>query len=148
MFPARRTASECLRPARGARKHSDGGLEGGAAGSEVGADGLGDVEGEDLGTGFVEVEAVFSAHIFELVVARVNLASARRDEYVAAYTLLAAVGEAEAEPLGVPGARYDATTNARRVRGKWNDYDSDANPDPLPRPDPVSASRSVAIGPR
>lgn len=84
----------------------------------------------------------------ELVVARVNLASARRDEYVAAYTLLAAVGEAEAEPLGVPGARYDATTNARRVRGKWNDYDSDANPDPLPRPDPVSASRSVAIGPR
>lgn len=83
----------------------------------------------------------------ELVVARVNLASARRDEYVAGYTLLAAVGEAEAEPLAVPGTHYDATANAARVRHKWNDFDTDPNPPALPLPDPVSASKSVAIGP-
>lgn len=83
----------------------------------------------------------------ELVVARVNLAAARRDEYVAGYTLLAAVGEAEADVLGIPGARYDSTANARRVRHKWNDFDVDPNPAPLPLPDPVAASRSAAIGP-
>jgi len=83
----------------------------------------------------------------ELVVARVNLAAARRDEYVAAYTLLAAVGAAEADVLAVPAPHYDATANAARVRHKWNDYDTDPNPPPLPRPDPVSASKSVLIGP-
>jgi outer membrane protein len=83
----------------------------------------------------------------ELVVARVNLAAARRDEYVAGYTLLAAVGEAEADPLAVQGAHYDSTANAARVRRKWNDYDTDPNPPALPLPDPVSASKSVAIGP-
>ncbi|QYE35810.1 MULTISPECIES: TolC family outer membrane protein [Sphingosinicellaceae] len=83
----------------------------------------------------------------ELVVARVNLAAARRDEYVAGYTLLAAVGEAEADPLAVPGEHYDSTANAKRVRHKWGDYDIDDNPAPLPLPDPVAASKSVAIGP-
>jgi outer membrane protein len=83
----------------------------------------------------------------ELVVARVNLAAARRDEYVAGYTLLAAVGEAEADPLEVQGAHYDATANAARVRHKWSDYDVDPNPAPLPLPDRLSASKSVAIGP-
>ena len=83
----------------------------------------------------------------ELVVARVNLAAARRDEYVAGYTLLAAVGEAEAEPLAVPGTRYDATANAGRVRHQWSDWRTDPDPAPLPRIDPVSASKSVLIGP-
>lgn len=83
----------------------------------------------------------------ELVVARVNLAAARRDEYVAAYTLLAAVGEAEVDALGVPGERFDSTANAARVRHKWSDYDVDRDPAPLPLPDPASASKSVLIGP-
>ena len=84
----------------------------------------------------------------ELLVAQVNLAAARRDEYVAGYTLLSAVGEAEADALGIPVTTYDSTANARRVRGKWNDYDTDDNPAPLPRPDANSASRSVPIGPQ
>ncbi len=83
----------------------------------------------------------------ELVVARVNLAAARRDEYVAGYTLLAAVGEAEADPLDVPGGRFDTTSNAARVRHNWRDWTTDPDPAPLPLPDPASASRSVAIGP-
>lgn len=83
----------------------------------------------------------------ELVVARVNLAAARRDEYVAGYTLLAAVGEAEAEPLAVPGPHFDATANARRVRHLWSDWRTDPDPAPLPLPDPASASKSVLIGP-
>jgi len=83
----------------------------------------------------------------ELVVARVNLAAARRDEYVAGYTLLAAVGQAEADPLAVPGEHFDSTENAARVRHKWGDYDIDTDPAPLPLPDPVVASKSVAIGP-
>lgn len=83
----------------------------------------------------------------ELVVARVNLAAARRDEYVAGYTLLAAVGEAEADPLEVPGPHIDSTANARRVRGIWSDWRTDPDPAPLPLPDPASASKSVMIGP-
>ncbi len=84
----------------------------------------------------------------ELVVARVNLAAARRDEYVAGYTLLAAVGEAEADPLDVPGPHIDSTANARRVRHLWCDWRTDPDPAPLPLPDPASASKSVLIGPR
>ena len=83
----------------------------------------------------------------ELVVARVNLAAARRDEYVAGYTLLAAVGEAEVEPLAVPAKLYDSTANAARVRHKWNDHDTGVDLAPLPAPAPAVASKSIAIGP-
>ena len=83
----------------------------------------------------------------ELVVARVNLAAARRDEYVAGYTLLAAVGEAEADPLMLPGPHIDATANAARVRRDWSDWRTAPDPAPLPAPDVASASRSVPIGP-
>ncbi len=83
----------------------------------------------------------------ELVVARVNLAAARRDEYVAGYTLLAAVGQAEAAPLDVPGARIDATENAARVRRDWRDWRTAPDPAPLPLPAPAAASTSVPIGP-
>ncbi len=83
----------------------------------------------------------------ELVVARVALAAAQRDEYVAGYTLLAAVGEAEADPLGVPGPRIDSTANAARVRHQWSDWQTGPDPAPLPLPDPASASKSVLIGP-
>ncbi len=83
----------------------------------------------------------------ELVVARVALAAAQRDEYVAGYTLLAAVGQAEADPLAVPGPHVDSTANAARVRREWSDWRTDPDPAPLPLPDPAAASKSVLIGP-
>ena len=83
----------------------------------------------------------------ELLQTRANLVSARRDEYVAGYTLLAAIGQAEGDALAVPTDTYDPTTNARLVRHKWNDFDHNPNPPALPLPDPAIASRSVPIGP-
>lgn len=83
----------------------------------------------------------------EYLNAQVNLAAARRDEYVAGYTLLAAVGQAEVDALGTDVPYYDPTANARRVRHKWSDWDTDPDPPALPRPDAAAASRSVPIGP-
>ncbi|MBV8970680.1 MAG: TolC family outer membrane protein [Sphingomonadaceae bacterium] len=83
----------------------------------------------------------------ELLVARVNLAAAQRDEYVAGYTLLAAVGQAESDVLGVPAERFDAESNAARARHRWSDSAIDPDPAPLPLPAAASASRSVPIGP-
>ncbi len=83
----------------------------------------------------------------ELLQTRANLVSARRDEYVAGYNLLAAVGQAEGDALGVSTDTYDPAANARAVRHKWNDFDQNPSPPPLPLPDPGLASRSVPIGP-
>lgn len=65
----------------------------------------------------------------ELLQARVRLVTARRNAYVAGFTLLAAMGKAEARDLGLDGgALYDPETNYRRVRGKWFDWDDDPAP--------------------
>ena len=84
----------------------------------------------------------------ELLTTRTNLVTAKRDEYVGAYTLLAAVGAAEAVALGLPVEAYDPEVNARRVRHKWNDFDKDLEPAALQLPDRERATRSVTIGPR
>ncbi len=84
----------------------------------------------------------------ELLQTRVNLVTAKRDEYVGAYALLAAVGAAEASALGVPVTRYDPEANATRVRHKWSDFDTGDNPPALPLPDKARASQSVTIAPR
>ena len=55
--------------------------------------------------------------------------TARRNAYVAGFTLLAAMGVAGAEDLNLDGgALYDPNTNYRRVRGKWFDWDTDPAP--------------------
>ncbi len=73
----------------------------------------------------------------ELLQAQVRLVTARRNAYVAGFTLLAAMGRAEARDLGLEGGvLYDPDVNFRRVRGKWFDWDND--PDPLP-----TATRTV-----
>lgn len=65
----------------------------------------------------------------ELLQARVRLATAQRNAYVAGFTLLAAMGKAEAEDLGLDGgALYDPQTNYSRVRGKLFDWDNDPEP--------------------
>jgi outer membrane protein len=82
----------------------------------------------------------------ELLQSEVDLATAQRDEQVAGYQLLSAVGAAEAGALGVPVQEYDAESNARRVRNEiWDSHDPDAPA--LPTPDPARASRSMLIGP-
>ena len=65
----------------------------------------------------------------ELLSAQVRLVTARRSAYVAGFTLLAAMGKAEARDLGLDGGLlYDPETNYRRVRGKWFDWENDPPP--------------------
>ena len=66
----------------------------------------------------------------ELISAQVRLVTARRNAYVAGFSLLAAMGRAEARDLGLDGgALYDPQVNYDRVRGKWFDWDSDPAPE-------------------
>lgn len=65
----------------------------------------------------------------EYLNAQVQLVSARRDAYVAGFTLLAAMGRAEADDLGLDGgALYDPVVNYERVKGRIWDWDEDPTP--------------------
>lgn len=69
----------------------------------------------------------------ELLRAQVQLVAARRNAYVAGFNLLAAMGRAQAQDLGLDGgALYDPQTNYDRVRRRMFDWDRD--------PDPVAVS--------
>jgi outer membrane protein len=73
----------------------------------------------------------------ELLNSQVALVTAKRDQYVAGFQLLNAMGQAEAQDLGLDGGPlYDPLGNYRRVAGDWNDWSSD------PRHLPV-ATRTV-----
>ena len=59
----------------------------------------------------------------ELLNAQVALVTARRDAYVAGFQLLNAMGQAEADDLGLDGGPlYDPLGNYRRVAGNWSDW--------------------------
>jgi len=66
----------------------------------------------------------------ELLSARVQLVTARRNAYVAGFSLLAAMGRAEARDLNLDtgGPLYDPQINYERVRGKMFDWDRDPEP--------------------
>lgn len=65
----------------------------------------------------------------ELLNAQVTLVTARRNAYVAGFTLLAAMGRAEARDLNLDGGLlYDPNANYERVRGKFFDWDDDRAP--------------------
>ncbi|MCZ8368701.1 MAG: TolC family outer membrane protein [Porphyrobacter sp.] len=66
----------------------------------------------------------------ELVETRAQLVTARRNAYVAGFSLLALMGKAEARDLNLDtgGPLYDPTVNAERVRRKLNDWDRDPEP--------------------
>lgn len=65
----------------------------------------------------------------ELLNTQVQLVTARRNAYVAGFTLLAAMGQAEARDLGLDGGvLYDPQTNYDRVHGQINDWASDKDP--------------------
>lgn len=73
----------------------------------------------------------------ELLSSRVQLVTARRNAYVAGFTLLASMGKAEARDLGLDGGPlYDPTVNYDEVKGEWNDWSN--------RPDPTTqATRTI-----
>ncbi len=66
----------------------------------------------------------------ELLRSRVQLVTARRNAYVAGFSLLAAMGRAEARDLGLEGEGilYDPVENYDRVKGKFFDWESDPDP--------------------
>ncbi|MEL7187958.1 MAG: TolC family outer membrane protein [Pseudomonadota bacterium] len=68
----------------------------------------------------------------ELLSARAQLVTARRNAYVAGFTLLAAMGSAEARDLNLDtgGPLYDPMVNYNRVKGKFWDWDRDPKPAP------------------
>ena len=62
----------------------------------------------------------------ELLISQVALVTARRDAYVAGFQLLNAMGQAEAQDLGLDGGPlYDPLGNYRHVANDWSDWSSD-----------------------
>ncbi|WP_207462248.1 TolC family outer membrane protein [Azospirillum sp. SYSU D00513] len=55
----------------------------------------------------------------ELLNARVNLVRAQREEMVAAFTVLGAIGQLTARQLNLPVKYYDADEHYESVKGKW-----------------------------
>jgi outer membrane protein len=55
----------------------------------------------------------------ELLQSKVDLVTARRDQYVAIYTVLAAIGKLNARDLNLDVEYYDPAANYDRVRDKW-----------------------------
>jgi outer membrane protein len=87
----------------------------------------------------------------ELLQSQVSLVTAKRDAYVAGFQLLNAMGQAEAQDLGLDGGPlYDPLGNYRRVAVNWNDWATDKrytpvatrtiSPEELP-PNPVVTPR-------
>ena len=62
--------------------------------------------------------------------ARVQLVTAERNAYVAAFSLLAAMGRISPADFGISDT-YDPKANFERVKGKWFDWDDDAAPKPI-----------------
>ena len=74
----------------------------------------------------------------ELLNSQVALVTAKRDAYVAGFQLLNAMGQAEAQDLGLEGGPlYDPLGNYRHVAGNWNDWADD------PR-HPTVATRTIS----
>ena len=68
----------------------------------------------------------------EALNAKVLLVTAQRNAYVAGFSVLAAMGHAEAGDLGLDsGTLYDPMVNYERVKGKWLDWGFDGKPAPV-----------------
>jgi outer membrane protein len=82
----------------------------------------------------------------ELLNSQVTLVSARRDAYVAGFALLAAMGHAEAEDLGLDGGPlYDPTIHYATVRGKMNDFDDGVRAMPVAGSTAGTAPQTAAV---
>jgi outer membrane protein len=81
---------------------------------------------------------------------QVQLVSAQRNSYVAAFSVLAAMGKAEARDLGIEGgAFYDPEVNYKRVRGQIWDWADDPAPQQQATDTRAipAATASVPVGP-
>jgi outer membrane protein len=68
----------------------------------------------------------------ELLNSQVALVRAKRDAYVAGFQLLNAMGQAEAQDLGLEGGPlYDPLGNYRRVAGDWSDWAMERRHNPV-----------------
>jgi outer membrane protein len=84
----------------------------------------------------------------ELLNSQVNYVTAERDAYVAGFTLLAAMGRAEAKDLGLEGGPlYDPEANFRRVRGRWSDWADDPEPKPVGTPTRGTPAQGANVAP-
>jgi outer membrane protein/adhesin transport system outer membrane protein len=59
----------------------------------------------------------------ELLNSRVSLVQAQRDEVLAAFQLLSAVGKLRASELGLPVEIYDPAANLNATRDRWRGND-------------------------
>jgi len=76
----------------------------------------------------------------ELLNSQITLVSAQRDAYVAGFSLLAAMGKAEARDLGLDGgALYDPTLHYKRASHALWDWA------PAPAPKPVATSTAATL---
>jgi len=81
---------------------------------------------------------------------QVQLVSAQRNSYVAAFSVLAAMGKAEARDLGIEGgALYDPEVNYNRVKGQIWDWADDPAPQQQATDTRAvpAATASVPVGP-
>ncbi|MDK2760445.1 MAG: TolC family outer membrane protein [Sphingopyxis sp.] len=81
---------------------------------------------------------------------QVQLVSAQRNSYVAAFSVLAAMGKAEARDLGIEGgALYDPEVNYQRVKGQIWDWSQDPTPQRVATDTRAvpAATATVPIGP-
>ncbi len=86
----------------------------------------------------------------ELLNSQVQLVSARRNSYVSGFSLLAAMGQAEARDLGLDGGTlYDPVVNYNRVKNKIWDWDDDRASTPVATRTVDTPAQTPAIsGPR
>jgi len=82
----------------------------------------------------------------ELLNSQVTLVTARRDSYVAGFALLAAMGQAQANDLGLEGGPlYDPVANFDRVRHRISDRGSDPEPVPLATSTVSTPAQNAAV---
>jgi outer membrane protein len=85
----------------------------------------------------------------ELLNAQVQLVSAQRNAYVAGFSLLAAMGQAEYKDLGLDGgALYDPQTNYQKVRKHVWDWGSIPDPEPVATRTVDTPAQTPALGPK
>ena len=68
----------------------------------------------------------------ELLNSRTTLVTAEREEYVAGYQLLSAVGQLTAQRLALPVELYDPKDHYDHVKGKWLGFGTHSDADKRP----------------